>query len=115
MASKANNSDSPDLSGNDDFWDTVAPMLGAGTLVEGTIMSSGCVRAGEEFVAMPHHRGPGMVVKLPRDRVSELIDDGVGQPFAPAKRVFKEWVLIEVFDEPQWSALLAESIAFVSK
>ena len=66
-----------------------------------------------EFVGMPHHKGPGIVVKLHRDRVAELIDQGVGQSFAPAKKVFKEWVLVEANDE-LWNDLIAESIDFVS-
>ncbi len=103
------------MAGNDDFWDTVEPLLGEGALVEGTLMGGPCVRSGDEFVAMPHHKGPGMVVKLHRDRVAELIDEGVGQSFAPAKKVFKEWVLLEAFDLDLWERLLRESIAFVTK
>ncbi len=99
----------------DDFWEACAPLQAEGLLVEGTIMSSGCARTpAGEFVAMPHHRGPGMVVKLHRDRVAELIDSGAGQPFAPAKKVFKEWVLIETHDHERWQTLLRESIEFVS-
>jgi len=87
-----------------------------GRLIEGTIMSSNCARTPDgEFVAMPHHKGDGIVVKLPRERVSELIEAGVGQSFAPAKRVFKEWVLVEAHDDKQWQGLLEESIAFVSE
>jgi hypothetical protein len=29
-------------------------------------------------------------MKLPRDRVAEPIDNGVGKPFAPADRTFRE-------------------------
>ena len=100
---------------SDDFWDLCAPLLADGALVEGTIMSSACARNAEgEFVAMPHHKGPGIVVKLPRDRVSELIEAGTGKPFAPARKVFKEWVLVETYDEAEWTSLLRESITFVS-
>ncbi len=110
---------------SDDFWDTAAPLIGEGLLEEGTIMGGPCARATGasadrsqghgEFVAMAHHKGPGMVVKLPRDRVAELIESGHGATFAPAKKVFKEWVLIEAFDEELWQALLRESISFVTK
>jgi hypothetical protein len=31
-----------------------------------------------------------MVVKLPRDRVDELIMQGIGRPFAPAGKVSRE-------------------------
>lgn len=99
---------------SEEFWDCATPLLAEGVIDEGTIMGGPCVRAGGEFVAMPHHKGPGLVVKLPRDRVAGLIEDGAGQSFAPAGKVFKEWVLIEAFDETQWQDLLRESVTFVS-
>lgn len=78
-------------------------------------MSGTCVRTpAGEFVAMPHHKGPGIVLKMHRDRVAELIEAGEGQSFAPAKKVFKEWVLVEAHDEDRWRELLSESITFVS-
>ncbi|MEL7155672.1 MAG: hypothetical protein AAFN30_03630 [Actinomycetota bacterium] len=99
---------------SDEFWDVANPLQAEGLIEEGTIMGGPCVRADGEFVAMPHHKGPGLVVKLPKDRVQGLIDEGVGQSFAPAGKVFSEWVLIEAYDDAQWSSLLRESVAFVS-
>jgi hypothetical protein len=34
------------------------------------------------------------LVKLPQPRVGQLIAAGHGEPFAPAGRVFREWVAI---------------------
>ena len=99
---------------SDEFWDVAAPLLAEGLIDEGTIMGGRCVRSAGEFVAMPHHRGPGLVVKLSHDRVTELIDAGEGQPFAPAGRTFREWVLVEAFDEDRWRDLMRESVAFVT-
>jgi hypothetical protein len=65
---------------SDDFWDAAAPLLGEGVLEEGTIMGGACVRS------------DGIVVKLPRERVEALIESGAGASFAPAGKVFKEWV-----------------------
>ena len=62
---------------------------------------------------MPHHKGPGIVVKLDRDEVDALIAAGTGAPFAPAGKVFREWVLVEEHDEERWTELLRASIAFV--
>ena len=99
---------------SDEFWDAAAPLLAEGVIDEGTIMGGPCARAAGEFVGMPHHKGPGIVVKLPRDRVAELIGAGEGQPFAPAGKVFREWVLVEAHDEDRWRELLRESVAFVA-
>jgi hypothetical protein len=99
---------------SDDFWDAAAPLLAEGGLDEGTIMGGPCVRARGEFVGMPHHKGHGIVVKLPRERVDELIEAGEGQSFAPAGKVFNEWVLVEAHDEDRWRELLEESIVFVT-
>lgn len=90
------------------FWDHVAPLLANGTLEQGTIMGGACVRAGGEFVAMAHHKGPGLVVKLTRERAADLITRGEGLPFAPAGKVFKEWVLIPDYRPELWDALLEE-------
>lgn len=98
---------------NDEFWDVAGPLLAEGVIEEGTIMGGPCVRAKGEFVAMPHHKGPGLVVKLPKPRVAELIEDGDGQPFAPAGKVFSEWVLVADHDEDGWAELIRESVSFV--
>jgi hypothetical protein len=55
-----------------------------------------------------------MVVKLPKERVAELIEQGHGRPFAPATKVFKEWVAVPQRDRRRWRALLKEGIVFVA-
>ena len=82
-------------------------------LVEGQIMSSRCLRVGKEFLAMVDRESGGLVVKLPKTRVAELIEAGGGESFAPAGRVFKEWVLVRKRDRRRWRGLLREGIAFV--
>lgn len=96
------------------FWDLAAELQGGNDrVVEGKIMSSRCLRVGKEFLAMNHHKTAGLVVKLPAPRVTELIDDGVGQSFAPAGKVFKEWVAVLDIDEDLWRSLLSEGVEFV--
>ena len=99
---------------SEEFWDAAAPLLAGGAIEEGTIMGGPCVRSGGEFVGMPHHKGDGIVVKLPRARVDALIEAGDGASFAPAGKVFREWVLVEAHDEDRWTDLLRESVAFVN-
>lgn len=82
-------------------------------VMEGTIMNGRCLRVGKEFLALVDFKGSGLVVKLPRARVEELVRAGTGQPFAPAGKVFREWVAIPQPDAARWRALLREGIAFV--
>jgi hypothetical protein len=76
-------------------------------------MNGRCLRVGKEFLALVDYKGSGLVVKLPKPRVAELIKSGVGTPFAPAGRVFAEWVAIRRPDRKRWFALLREGVAFV--
>ena len=57
--------------------------------------------------------GGRLVVKLPRARVTELIETGRGQPFDAGKAVpMKEWVGL-TGDEAECRALVVEAQAFV--
>ena len=69
-------------------------------------MGGRCARVAGEFLALVSLKGSGMVVKLPTERVRELIDAGVGRPFAPVGKVFSEWVAIPNRDRRRWRALL---------
>ena len=51
-------------------------------------------------------------VKLSRERVAELVEQGVGEPFAPAGKVFGEWVAIPTVDRDLWQQVLAEAVDF---
>ncbi|HEX9683301.1 MAG TPA: hypothetical protein VGA13_09480 [Acidimicrobiales bacterium] len=96
------------------FWDTVEPLLAQTGVDEGTLMGFPCVRAGGEFVAMPHHETGDLVAKLHRDRVTELVESGAGEPFGPGGRVFKEWVLVPRSRADQWASLIEEARRFVA-
>jgi hypothetical protein len=109
MASKGDRSDE-----HEGFWDVAEPFLGRGDLVEGTMMGHQCLRtAGGGFVATVERGSGSLVVKLPKARVAALIETGEGQPFAPAGKVFSEWVAIPTFDEQEWTAHIEASLAFV--
>jgi len=96
------------------FWELAAEFQASDKrVVEGTIMNGRCLRVGKEFLALVDYRVSGLVVKLPEKRVAELIGEGKGKPFAPAGRIFREWLSVQKPDRVTWRALLAEGIAFV--
>lgn len=95
------------------FWDLVEPLYDA-HVTRSTMMGFPCVRFDGAFFASLDHRSGDLIVKLPKGRVAELIEDGAGVPFAPAGRTFKEWVSIPTEDGNTWSALIAEAQAFVA-
>jgi hypothetical protein len=94
------------------FWDLAAELMSAHpNVVEGTIMNGRCLRVGEEFLALVDYRDSGLVVKLSKARVAQLVASGVGRPFAPAGRVFREWVSVPELDRRCWRSLLLEGVA----
>ena len=100
---------------NEPFWRVAGPLIALGRLDEGTIMGGPCVRRAGEFVAMPHHKGEGIVLKLTAPRVTELVATAGGESFAPAGRVFREWVLIRAENDELWAALLDEACALAAR
>lgn len=94
------------------FWELAGPLIAAGRAEEGVLMQSQCLRVNGEFLACPEHTAGDLVVKLPAERVAELITNGSGIAFAPAKKVFKEWIQVPGRDEELWTALLEEGIKF---
>jgi TfoX N-terminal domain len=79
-----------------------------------TMMGYPCVRRAGRFFATYDQRAEALVVKVPRERVAELIADGTGEPFAPNGRVFREWVTIPDPDPAVWEQLLAEARDFAA-
>ncbi|MCL1595595.1 MAG: hypothetical protein M3132_14705 [Actinomycetia bacterium] len=102
---------------HEDFWDIAVAFIATGKVEEGTMMGHHCLRAtsGGGFVATVERSSGDLVVKLPKIRVAELIDSGAGRSFAPAGKVFREWVALPSTDLDEWSSLIDESIAFVAK
>ena len=76
------------------------------------MMGYPCVRLAGKFLASYDDQAGCLVVKLPRERVTELVVAGDGDPFAPAGKVFREWVSIPAIDRELWQTLLAEAVDF---
>jgi hypothetical protein len=97
----------------DFFWEASASALTHPDVATGTMMGLPCLRVSGAFFASCDHRSGDLIVKLPRQRVQELITAGVGKPFAPAGRTFREWVLIDDHDLARWAELIDEARTFM--
>ena len=94
------------------FWTLAEPFLAREGVDKGTLMGFPCIRYAEKFVACPQHKDTALIAKLPKSRVAGLIAAGEGESFAPAKRVFKEWVRVPWAQRESWTARLEEAFAF---
>lgn len=58
--------------------------------------------------------GGELVVKLPKERVDQLVASGTGQRFDPRHdgRLMKEWVNIPARHVGDWEGLVGEALAF---
>ena len=52
-------------------------------------------------------------MKLPKERVTELVNADKGKPFGPGGKIFKEWLSVPKQDKRQWRSLLREGVKFV--
>jgi hypothetical protein len=58
--------------------------------------------------------GGDLVVKLPKQRVDELVASQTGAPFDPGHgRVMKEWLTVAPAQSGRWDDLAAEALQFV--
>ena len=56
------------------------------------------------------------VVKLPKERVAELLNSGEGQPYDPGNgKIMKEWVIIPLELSDKWIAYASEAKKFAKK
>jgi hypothetical protein len=107
----------PDVSGSasvDELFDEIASRLPAehADVEEGRMLrASGLSTHGKFFVFAT--RGQ-LVVKLPAERVAELIADGAGAPFESGRRVMREWVSLRPDDAETCTAYVDEARTFVA-
>jgi hypothetical protein len=104
----------PGTEAEDLFWDLAGPMLADPAVQRSTMMGLPCLRSGGRFFGCLDRRTGALLVKLPAPRVAQLIAAGQGEAFAPAGRVFREWVAIPTPDRGRWQPLLAEARALAA-
>jgi hypothetical protein len=116
MAAKATRTSPSEHSGGDnprDLYDQLTDdLLYDPAVGRATMMGYPCLRLAGRFLASYDDKAGSLVVKLPRERVTELVENGDGDPFAPAGKVFGEWVSIPAVDRDLWQRLLAEAADF---
>ena len=62
------------------------------------------------------NKGVKFVLKLPKDRVDELINSGNGQPYDPGNgKIMKEWVIIPMDVKEKWIEYTNEAMKFAKK
>jgi hypothetical protein len=119
MARERKRTSPPEPSGGDearDLYDELTDdLLYDPAVGRATMMGHPCVRLAGKFLASYDDNARCLVVKLPHERVTELVDSGRGDPFAPAGKVFREWVAIPTVDRALWQQVLAEAIEFARR
>jgi hypothetical protein len=118
MAPDANGTSPPESGGDDAraLYDALTDdLLYDPAIGRATMMGYPCVRLAGKFLASYDTKAGSLVVKLPPDRVTELVENGAGDPFAPAGKVFREWVSIPTVDRTLWRTLLTEAADFARK
>ncbi|HZW88691.1 MAG TPA: TfoX/Sxy family protein [Myxococcaceae bacterium] len=95
------------------FAAVIEAFAGDRRVTSGTMMASLGLKVGGKIFAMLV-RGD-LVLKLPRQRVTELVDAGIGQQFDPRRdgRLMKEWVVLSGADPP-WVEVAREAYEFVA-
>ncbi len=97
-----------------ELWEQLADELEATDdgISRSTMMGLPCLRIDGAFFASLDTRTGDLIVKLPADDVVTRVDSGEGKPFAPAGRVFREWLAVDQVDEDTWRSALDEALAF---
>lgn len=90
-----------------------AGLLGEDDVTEGTGFGTAAgLRTGGKIFAML--MGGRLVVKLPRERVDELVAAGAAARFESGRgRPMKEWASVDPAAPEDWAELAAEARAFV--
>jgi len=76
------------------------------------MMKFPCLRYKGNFIAMMFEKEDALIIKVPPDRVNQLIEKGEGLAFNFTRKRFKEWVLIPARLDAQYESLIYEALAY---
>lgn len=97
------------LDGRERLDEIVADRLGGEPVDQGRMFSTVGWRRGGKVFAFVGRSGE-LVVKLPAERVRELVAGGTGSPMTIRERTMREWVRIAA--DRDWTAYVVEAHAF---
>jgi hypothetical protein len=79
----------------------------------GRMFNSDGLKTNGKFFAFPGSNGD-LIVKLPAERIAELVAGGEGRPLTMGKRTMREWVRLAPPDEVTLGGYVAEARGFVA-
>jgi hypothetical protein len=94
------------------FWDLADALLQLPTITRSTMMGYPCLRQSGAFFACIERATGYLIVKLPEDRVQEMVGSGRAIPFAPNGRIFREWAAFPRLNRELWTTMLDEALEF---
>jgi hypothetical protein len=97
-----------------ELWEQLSEELVASdpAITRSTMMGLPCLRLDGAFFASLDKQNGHLIVKLAADDVSTRVASGEGKSFAPAGKVFREWLAIDDDSESVWRAALDDALAF---
>ena len=95
-----------------DFKKLIQSFIQQDSMTESTMMGTPCLRYSDEFVAMFFDKEDSLIIKVSPDRVIELIGNGQANEFNYTKKRFKEWALVPIDYEEQYSSYIEEAIEY---
>ena len=105
------------MSDGQGLWEQLAEEMEASdrAISRSTMMGLPCLRLDGAFFASLDKRSGDLIVKLAAADVAKRIERGEGRPFAPAGKVFREWLALDHDSEDVWRSALADALAFAGK
>jgi hypothetical protein len=92
-------------------WDELVEGAVGGAVSRGSMFGSQGLRTGKKFFAVRWH--DQLVLKLPPERLRELVDGGTATPFEPMEgRAMNGWVVVS--PDADWPPLVEEARAYVA-
>ena len=93
----------------DDVWEDLVERSTDGEVTPGSMFGCRGLRTGRRFFAIRWHER--LVVKLPADRLAELVASGRAEPFEPMEgRPMNGWAVLG--DSVEWDPLVVEARAW---